>query len=67
MQPNQLVSFDPRTERFTSVTPIAESGGGSVRHMVYDAASDAIWFGTDRDTIGRASTAPLDSRRQPVP
>ena len=67
VQPNQLVSFDPRTERFTTVTPIAESGGGTVRHMVYDSESDAIWFGTDRDTIGRASTTPSDVRREPVP
>lgn len=67
VQPNQLVSFDPRTERFTTITPIAESGGGTVRHMVYDAESDAIWFGTDRNTIGRASTTPRDARQRPVP
>lgn len=67
VQPNRLVSFDPQTERFTTITPIAESGGGTVRHMVYDAESDAIWFGTDRDTIGRASTTPRETRRDPVP
>lgn len=53
-QPNQLVGFDPRTQRFFSVTPIARSGGGTVRHMVYDRTTRAIWFGTDANTIGRA-------------
>ena len=67
IQPNQLVSFDPRTERFTTVTPIAESGGGTIRHMVYDPESDAIWFGTDRDTIGRASTTPRAPATPDVP
>ena len=67
VQPNRLVSFDPRTERFTTVTPIAESGGGTVRHMVYDRGTRTIWFGTDRDTIGRASTASQESRPRPVP
>lgn len=67
VQPNRLVSFDPRTERFTTVTPIAESGGGTVRHMVHHPESDAIWFGTDRNTIGRASTVASDTSSAPVP
>lgn len=51
--PNNFVGFDPATERFFSITPIP-SGGGSVRHMDYHAATETIWFGTDRNTIGRA-------------
>jgi virginiamycin B lyase len=51
--PNRLVGFDPASERFFSVTPIA-SGGGAVRHMVFHAPSRAIWFGTDSNTLGRA-------------
>ena len=51
--PNTLVGFDPATERFFSVTPIP-SGAGSVRHMVYDPESGALWFGTDAGTLGRA-------------
>jgi virginiamycin B lyase len=30
------------------------SGGGTVRHMVFDKSTRAIWFGTDNNTIGRA-------------
>jgi virginiamycin B lyase len=52
-QPNRIVGFDPRSEEFFSITSIP-SGAGSVRHMVFDRASQAIWFGTDANTIGRA-------------
>ena len=52
-QPNRLVGFDPRTEKFFGITPIP-SGGGTVRHMMYDDRSGQIWFGTDNNTIGRA-------------
>lgn len=54
VQPNRLVGFDPRTESFFSITPVAKSGGGSIRHMVYHAGTKALWFGTDANTIGRA-------------
>jgi virginiamycin B lyase len=52
-QPNRLVGFDPKTEKFLGITPIP-SGGGSVRHMVFDERSGQIWFGSDYNTIGRA-------------
>ena len=52
-QPNRLVGFDPKTEKFLGITPIP-SGGGSVRHMMYDKRSGQIWFGTDNNTVGRA-------------
>jgi virginiamycin B lyase len=51
--PNQFVGFDPATEQFFSVTPIP-SGGGAVRHMVFNAPTREIWFGTDTNNIGRA-------------
>lgn len=51
VQPNRLVGFDTTTKTFSEPIPIP-SGGGTVRHMYYDAAEDAIWFGSDRDTIG---------------
>lgn len=53
MMPNRLIGFDPRAEHFSDPVGIG-SGGGTVRHMVYDAATDAVWFGTDANTIGRA-------------
>lgn len=52
--PNRFVGFDPETEEFFSTTPIP-SGGGAVRHMVFDEERNAIWFGTDTNNLGRAS------------
>ena len=57
VQPNRLVGFDPKAERFVSVVPIA-SGGGTVRHMTFDRATGTIWFGTDVGTIGKAVVSP---------
>lgn len=55
-QPNRLVGFDPKTRSFFSNTAI-ESGGGTVRHMVFDRKTRLIWFGTDNGTIGRADVS----------
>lgn len=52
-EPNRFVGFDPDSEEFFSVTRIP-SGGGTVRHMVYHAPTNTVWFGTDANTIGRA-------------
>ncbi|MBI3896131.1 MAG: lyase [Acidobacteria bacterium] len=52
--PTRLVGFDPKTEKFFSITEIP-SLGGSIRHMVFDPKTRSIWFGTDAGTIGRAS------------
>ena len=52
--PNRLVGFDPATESWIQGAA-PESGGGTVRHMVFDAAAGALWFGTDTNTIGRAT------------
>lgn len=54
VQPNRLVGFDPKTESWISVTPIAESGARTVRHMVFHAPTRTLWFGTDANTIARA-------------
>lgn len=51
--PNRLVGFDPATESFFSITELG-SGGGTVRHMVFDEDTRQIWFGTDTNMIGRA-------------
>ena len=53
VQPNRLVGFDTKTESWISVTPIAESGAKTVRHMVFHAATRTLWFGTDANTIAR--------------
>jgi virginiamycin B lyase len=53
LDPNRLVGFDTKTAQFFAQTDIP-SGAGTVRHMVFHAASRAIWFGTDNNTIGRA-------------
>ena len=49
----RLVGFDPKTEKFLDITPIP-SGGGTIRHMMFDPRSGQIWFGSDNNTIGRA-------------
>ncbi len=54
VQPNRLVGFDPRSGEFISNTEIP-SGAGTVRHMIFHQPTRAIWFGTDANTIGRAS------------
>jgi len=54
VSPNRFVGFDPESETFMDPVPI-ESGGGTVRHMYYEQEDQAIWFGTDTNTIGRAS------------
>ena len=57
MQPNRLVGFDTASKTFSEPMPIP-SGGGTIRHMYYDEASDAIWFGTDVDTVGVVRLTP---------
>lgn len=52
-QPNRLVGYDPKTRRFFSNTEIP-SGGSTVRHMIFDPRKKELWFGTDKNTIGRA-------------
>ena len=54
VRPNRLVGFDAASEKFVAEQPISGSGGGTVRHMTFDAKSGVIWFGTDENTIGRA-------------
>ncbi len=56
-QPNMFVGFDPRTHRFLPPRPVP-GGGGTVRHMMFDAAQHVLWFGTDNGTIGRANLPP---------
>ncbi len=52
--PNRLVGFDTKAEQVISITNI-KSGGGTVRHMVYHQPTQTIWFGTDANTIARAT------------
>lgn len=53
VQPNMFVGFDTKAKEFLSSTAI-ESGGGTVRHMVYHQPTQSIWFGTDTNYLGRA-------------
>ena len=54
VQPNLFVGFDTEQEKIISVTEIP-SGGATVRHMDYHAPTNSVWFGTDKETLGRAS------------
>jgi virginiamycin B lyase len=53
-RPNRFMGFDTRTRAYLGGADIP-SGGGVVRHMFYDPVREAVWFGTDANTIGRAS------------
>jgi virginiamycin B lyase len=57
VQPNKFVGFDPATGAFFSSVPV-ESGGGTIRHMVFDQKTNTIWFGADTGTVGRAVLPP---------
>ncbi|SFR56998.1 virginiamycin B lyase [Marinobacter daqiaonensis] len=52
--PNRLIGFDPESERFSDPAAVP-SGGGTVRHMVFDPETRSFWFGTDTNTVVRAS------------
>lgn len=53
VSPNMFVGFDTSSKNFISSTAI-ESGGGTVRNMVFQKSKNAIWFGTDTNYLGRA-------------
>ena len=55
-QPNLLRRFDYASAKFDAGTPVP-GGGGTVRHMEYDAKRGSLWFGTDRNTLGQAVIA----------
>ena len=54
VRPNRLVAFDPGAGRFTDT--VATEGGeapNTIRHMVFHQPTRTIWYGTDRNTVGR--------------
>ena len=54
-QPNKLVGFDPKTEKFFSITEIPGERN-TVRYMVFDKKTKLVWYGSDAGMIGHAST-----------
>ncbi len=56
-QPNLLWRFEPAKQTFADSTPVP-GGAGVVRHMTFDARCACTWFGTDRNTLGRATLEP---------
>ncbi len=61
LQPNRFIGFDPANEDFFSISDV-ESGGGTIRHMYFDAETNTIWFGADSNTVGRAVLPPRRKR-----
>lgn len=55
-KPNRLVGFDPRTQKFFSISEL-KGDKNTVRHMVFDKKTKMIWFGSDAGFIGKASVA----------
>jgi virginiamycin B lyase len=45
----QLVGFDPKTETFFSINAVS----GNIRHMQFHVPTQAMWFGTDANKLGR--------------
>ena len=56
VKPNLFVGFDTEAEKIVSVTPVP-SGGGTIRHMMYDPETGLVWFGADTGTIGKADVS----------
>jgi virginiamycin B lyase len=53
----RLVGFDPKAEQFFATIPVS----GTIRHMFFDRATEALWFGTDANRIGRIMTGKATS------
>ncbi|HEY7611706.1 MAG TPA: hypothetical protein VH764_01830 [Gemmatimonadales bacterium] len=54
VRPNRLVAYDPAAGKFTQM--VDTEGGdepNTVRHMVFSGPAREIWYGTDRNTVGR--------------
>lgn len=54
IQPNRLVGFDSKSQRFFGHTDIGEKSANTVRHMVFDPKTRSIWYGSDQGQLGRA-------------
>ncbi len=50
--PNRLVEFDISKQTFDTAIDVPNASG-SIRHMVFDERTQAIWFGEDSNFIGR--------------
>ena len=48
----RIVGFDTKDCAPLSTT-LVPSGGGTIRHMIFDKNSREVWFGSDENTIGR--------------
>jgi virginiamycin B lyase len=54
VRPNRLVGYDSAAGKFTQM--VDTEGGdepNTIRHMVFHKPTREIWYGTDRNTIGR--------------
>lgn len=52
-RPNQMIAFDPSTERFVVNRPVGVNGPNAIRHMVFDPKTRSIWYGADANVLGR--------------
>lgn len=68
VRPNRLVAFDPRTRTFAeSATVKGGDAANTVRHMIFHEPTRSIWYGTDLNTIGRATLPPAPAAEAPRP
>jgi virginiamycin B lyase len=48
----RLAAFDPSAGEFVAVHEVSHN----IRHMMFDEATSAMWFGTDANNVGRVIT-----------
>jgi virginiamycin B lyase len=65
LRPNQITAFDTRTNQVLSITPVAQSGGITIRHMTYDPRTKSVWFATDAGTVGKVAAARVKDEMRP--
>jgi virginiamycin B lyase len=58
VQPNRLVGFDPKSERFAFQQDVGEARANTIRHMYFHPPTRELWYGADQNTIGRVKIPP---------
>ncbi|MDX2263256.1 MAG: hypothetical protein SFU84_16310 [Gemmatimonadales bacterium] len=58
VQPNRLVGFDSKTERFAFEQEVGEARANTIRHMYFHPPTRELWYGADQNTIGRVKIPP---------
>jgi virginiamycin B lyase len=55
-KPNRLVGFDPKTQKFFSISEL-KGDKNTIRYMIFDKKTRQLWYGSDAGFIGRADVS----------